>query len=66
VGGVWIARRAWISRFGKDGREKELWVVLIGMPLAHFPQFSVLKGQNSIGICQKILGYQPLFFENQM
>jgi hypothetical protein len=36
------------------------------MKLTHFPQFSVPKGQDSIGVGQKSLGYQPLFFENQM
>jgi hypothetical protein len=39
---------------------------LLGPALTHFPQLSVHKGQNSIGVCQKVLGYQLLFFENQM
>jgi hypothetical protein len=34
--------------------------------LAHFPQLVVHKGQNSVGCCQKLVGYQPPFFETQM
>ena len=35
-------------------------------PLTHFPQLVVHKGQNSVVGCQKLVGYQPPFFENQM
>ena len=35
-------------------------------PLAHLPQFAVKNRQNFVGGCQKPLGYQPPFFENQM
>jgi hypothetical protein len=34
--------------------------------LTHFPQLVVHKGQNPIAGCQKLVGYQPPFFENQM